>query len=102
MRRSFRFFRLAAIALSALPAVASLQSPIAPVWAEESEPAPKKFASGFPADAEFFPIGVWLQQPRNAAAYSAAGVNTYVGLWNPPSENDLAQLERGLARRIAG
>jgi len=30
--------------------------------------------------ADFFPICVWLQSPRNAGAYKKAGFNTYVGL----------------------
>jgi hypothetical protein len=94
MRPLFRFSLLVAIALAALLAVACPQSPNVPARAVESQPASEKFANGFPANAGFFPIGVWLQHPRNAAAYSAVGVNTYVGLWNPPSESDLAQLER--------
>ena len=32
-------------------------------------------ASGQPADEAFFPIAVWLQDPRNAARYQAAGIN---------------------------
>jgi opacity protein-like surface antigen len=31
-------------------------------------------------DPNFFPIGVWLQSPSNAAGYSAMGINTYIGL----------------------
>ncbi len=62
--------------------------------AEQSLPGSRAFANGFPQDADFFPIGVWLQSPHNAAAFSAMGINTYVGLWRPPSEGQLAQLER--------
>ena len=40
-----------------------------------------------------FPIAVWLQSPRNALRYKAAGFNTYVGLWKGPTEMQLAQLK---------
>lgn len=42
----------------------------------------------------FFPICVWLQSPRNAEAYKKAGINTYVGLWRGPNEEQLAELEK--------
>ena len=42
---------------------------------------------------DFFPISVWLQDPRKAAQYKAAGFNTYVGLWKGPTEEQLAQLK---------
>ncbi len=43
---------------------------------------------------DFFPICVWLQSPRNAEAYKKAGINTYVGLWRGPNEEQLAELEK--------
>jgi hypothetical protein len=46
-------------------------------------------------DKGFFPICVWLQNPRNALPYKQAGFNTYVGLWNGPTEVQLAQLKAG-------
>src|SRR5439155_26687514 len=62
--------------------------------------------AGTPSDAEttpyesdlsssytrFFPIGVWLQSPRNAQEYKAIGINTFVGLWDGPTEAQLAEL----------
>ena len=50
--------------------------------------------NGFPADADFFPIGVWLQSPARAANYKAIGVNTFVGLYGGPTEQQLATLAR--------
>jgi hypothetical protein len=50
--------------------------------------------SGTPADETFFPIAVWLQAPRNAAGFKAAGINLYVGLWNGPTEAQLAELKK--------
>jgi len=45
-------------------------------------------------DPNFFPICVWLQSPSKAAAYKAAGINVYVGLWRGPTEEQLAELKR--------
>ncbi len=39
------------------------------------------------------PIGVWLQDPRDAKAYQAAGINLYVGLWEGPTPEQLNQLK---------
>lgn len=52
------------------------------------------FPNGFPSDPKFFPLAVWLQAPRNAARYKAIGINTYVGLWRGPDQEQLAQLEK--------
>jgi len=55
-------------------------------------PAAGLYANGFPADPGFFPLGVWLQSPKNAASYQAIGINTFVGLWEGPTEAQLAAL----------
>ena len=44
-------------------------------------------------DPGFFPIAVWLQAPHNAARFQAIGVNLYLGLWQGPTEEQLAALE---------
>lgn len=46
------------------------------------------------ADPNFFPIGVWLQQTSHAKAYRAAGVNTYVGLWDGLDQPQLTDLKK--------
>lgn len=46
------------------------------------------------AGADFFPIGVWLQDPTNALNYRKAGFNLYVGLWEGPREEQLAALRK--------
>jgi len=51
-----------------------------------------RWPAGLPADSSFFPIAVWLQSPSNAAAYKAAGVNLYVGLWQGPTSAQLTAL----------
>jgi hypothetical protein len=45
-------------------------------------------------DANFFPITVWLQDPKNADAYKAAGVNLFVGIFTGPKAEDLAAFEK--------
>src|SRR5215470_11517584 len=51
------------------------------------------FSHGPPSDPAFFPISVWLQSPSNAAAYKAIGVNTFIGLYNGPTDQQLATLQ---------
>jgi hypothetical protein len=46
--------------------------------------------NGFSADPSYFPIGVWMQNPANAERFAAVGVNHYVGLWQGPTEEQLA------------
>lgn len=57
-----------------------------------STPPAKVWDRGLSRDPNYFPIAVWLQDPRNAAAYRKAGINLYVGLWNGPSEEQLKAL----------
>lgn len=45
-------------------------------------------------DANFFPIGVWAQEPGNAPRYRGAGINLYVGLHKGPTEGQLADLKK--------
>lgn len=53
-----------------------------------------RWRHGPPGDAGFFPIAVWLQSPHNAPKYQALGVNLYIGLWNGPTEQQIAELAR--------
>jgi hypothetical protein len=41
---------------------------------------------------DYFPIAVWLQDPKNAPRYKAAGINLYIGLWNGPTAAQLKLL----------
>jgi hypothetical protein len=45
-------------------------------------------------DPRSFPLAVWLQDPKNAPRYAALGINTYVGLWKGPTQEQLDELER--------
>jgi hypothetical protein len=58
------------------------------------------FAIGLPKASESFPLAVWLQSPANAARYRAIGINTYVGLWRGPTEEQLDQLDKAGIRVI--
>ena len=53
------------------------------LWTHGPSPAPS-----------IFPIAVWLQSPANASRYAAAGINTYVALWNGPTEEQLGILKK--------
>jgi hypothetical protein len=70
---------------------------------QSGEPSANPYAqwkNGPPRDANFFPIAVWLQDPRNAERFKAAGINTYVGLWRGPTTNQLAELAKAGMRVI--
>ncbi|MEK7413956.1 MAG: hypothetical protein AAB263_11635 [Planctomycetota bacterium] len=43
---------------------------------------------------DFFPIAVWLQSPSNAPRFQAAGINLYIGLYQGPTEAQLATLKK--------
>ncbi len=53
-----------------------------------------QWSNGPSAAPSFFPIAVWLQSPANAPQYLKAGFNTFVGLWNGPTEEQLATLKK--------
>ncbi len=52
------------------------------------------WGNGPPSDPEWFPIMVWTQDPDLAPQYQELGVNTYFGLWQGPTEAQLATLAR--------
>ncbi len=47
---------------------------------------------GAAGSSNYFPIAVWLQNPVNAARFKAVGINLFVGLWQGPTEAQLAAL----------
>jgi hypothetical protein len=89
-----------AIVVALVGVTLGLATPSAPDDSE-ARPSPyKAWTAGPPPDPSFFPIGVWLQDPANAAAYRELAINTYVGLWNGPTEDNLARLQRAGMRLI--
>lgn len=53
-----------------------------------------RWENGVSSDPSYFPIAVWVQSPRNAERFKQAGINLYIGLWNGPTEEQLAALKR--------
>jgi hypothetical protein len=51
-----------------------------------------RWPNGLPDDPSFFPLAVWLQNPKDAPKYKALGVNVYMALWKGPTEEQLRQL----------
>src|SRR4051812_18771187 len=51
-------------------------------------------------DPTFFPLAVWLQSPENAEKYKAIGINTYVALWQGPTEQQFEKLKRAGLRLV--
>jgi hypothetical protein len=52
-----------------------------------------QWPNGFPSDPNFFLLAVWLQSPSNAQEFKNIGINTYVGLWEGPTEEQLSSLK---------
>ena len=52
-----------------------------------------RWTNGPPKGDDYFPVAVWLQDPENASRYRDAGINLYVGLWEGPTQAQLAGLK---------
>src|SRR5690348_14183019 len=63
------------------------------VGAESAANAQYHWRNGPSSSASYFPIGVWLQDPRFGRQYREAGFNLYVGLWQGPTEEQIAGLK---------
>jgi hypothetical protein len=75
-----------------------LAAPAGDAAASAAPPAPgaspyAAWKNGPPASPDYFPIAVWLQDPKMAPKYKAAGINLYVGLWEGPTDGQLAALK---------
>ena len=90
MRRNAVIASLVLASLTAASTTARAQQASSATAAESPYAAWK---NGPPSDPDFFPIGVWLQDPRLARRYRALGVNTFVGLWKGPTEQQLSALK---------
>ncbi len=66
--------------------------PFVPEKPQEVNPY-RRWKNGPDTSPDYFPIAVWLQAPELAPKYKAAGINVYVGLWQGPTEKQLAQLK---------
>jgi hypothetical protein len=72
---------------------AGVMGAAATIQSQPARPGYAQWKHGPPADESCFPIAVWLQDPKNAARFKAAGVNLYIGLWKGPTEAQLAALK---------
>jgi len=52
------------------------------------------WTNGSSTDPGYYPIAVWLQDPKNAERFKAIGINLYIGLWKGPTEEQLAALKK--------
>ena len=82
-----------ALALFTAP-VAGQAPPRAEPPASAAAPLPTAWSHGLPRDPAFFPLAVWLQDPRNAERYRELGINLYVGLWQGPTQAQLDALSK--------
>jgi hypothetical protein len=57
-------------------------------------PSHASWENGLDQGDAYFPIAVWLQDPKNAAKYRALGINVYVALWKGPTAEQIAELKR--------
>ncbi|MBN1670575.1 MAG: hypothetical protein JXR37_06060 [Kiritimatiellae bacterium] len=94
----FRLMRVLPFALLPLAAGATVRAAEAPhegraVNAGQAGNPYPTWRLGPGKDSRDFPIAVWLQDPKNAARYKAAGINLYVGLWKGPTEAQLTALK---------
>lgn len=54
----------------------------------------KRWANGPSQSKEFFPLAIYGQKPELAPRYQAVGINVYCGLWEGPTEAQLATLKK--------
>jgi hypothetical protein len=59
----------------------------------QAQPESAHWSHGLPTSPDYFPIAVWLQDPKQAPKYKAAGINLYVALWRGPTDAQLAELK---------
>jgi len=53
----------------------------------------KSWTHGPPDDPGYFPLAVWLQDTGNVGKYKDAGINTYVALWEGPTQGQFDALK---------
>ena len=51
-----------------------------------------KYTRGPGTSEDSFPISVWMQEPSRAPDFQAIGINTFTGLWQGPTEEQLTGL----------
>lgn len=69
---------------------------------QAAQPASHVETRGIDRQPDYFPVAVWLQDPRNAQKYADIGINLYVGLWRGPTKEQLDQLDKAGLRVVCG
>ncbi|MCS7237718.1 MAG: hypothetical protein NZ899_05540 [Thermoguttaceae bacterium] len=73
--------------------VAMPEFPKPPADIPPEDPTPyARWSRGPSQSPDYFPIAVWLQNPKNAKAFKELGINLYIGLWRGPTEEQLQLL----------
>lgn len=80
------------LSLAVLSFALACSSSLAPAEPEGEKNVYARWPNGPPKGMDYFPIAVWLQDPALAPRYQQAGINLYVGLWQGPTEEQLATL----------
>ncbi|MGA2795542.1 MAG: hypothetical protein ABSE69_18880 [Roseiarcus sp.] len=80
--------------ISAVIAFVGAAATFALVELAAAEQASQTYRNGLATEDSYFPIGVWLQSPSNAPEYKAIGINLFIGLYEGPTEEQLAELAR--------
>lgn len=60
-----------------------------------------RWPQGPRTNADYFPLGVWLQNPDDAVSWKNAGINLYLGLWQGPTAEQLDTLQNADMQVIA-
>jgi hypothetical protein len=60
----------------------------------------ERWLNGPSTAPDYFPIGVYLQNPTHARRYAAIGINLYVGLWKGPTSAQIATLKAANMRAV--
>ncbi len=67
---------------------------VLPNQVDQSSTPYSRWKNGPSPSTDYFPIAVWLQDPKLAEKYKAAGFNLYIGLWKGPTEQQLDMLRK--------
>jgi hypothetical protein len=93
LSRTMRIVLLLSVALISPGQTKSGEGAVARASRSENTSSYARWQHGLPTDPGFFPIAVWLQDPRNAGRYKQAGINLYVALWRGPTEAQIVDLK---------
>jgi hypothetical protein len=68
---------------------------------QSSDSPYSRWPNGPSASADFFPVGVWLQNPTHIAEFKAIGINMFIGFWGDIDQTSLEIFTRARMPLIA-